>query len=88
MKLCPQCSNSPWPFGMALFITAIIAFLTWLMLSFAGASPTEDAIGTALVFVAVGATLVHYVLGCMRRHCRHGPGKADHDHDHQRGAAG
>jgi hypothetical protein len=90
MKLCPQCSNSPWPFGMALFIAAIIAFLTWLMLGFAGANPMEEAIGTALVFVAVGATLVHYVLGCMRRHCRHDPGKADHDHqhDHQRGAAG
>jgi sterol desaturase/sphingolipid hydroxylase (fatty acid hydroxylase superfamily) len=65
---------------MVLFIDAVIAFLTWLMLGFAGADPLEAAIGTALVFVAVGATLVHYVLGCMRRHCRHDPEKAHHPH--------
>ena len=82
MKFCPQCTNSPWPFAMVLFIAAIIAFLTWLMLGFAGADPTEAAIGTALVFIAVGATLVHYVLGCMRRHCRHDPSGTDrHHHD-------
>jgi len=80
MKLCPQCSRSPWPFVMVLFIDTVIAFLTWLMLGFAGADPLEAAIGTALVFVAVGATLVHYVLGCMRRHCRHDPEKARHHH--------
>jgi len=65
---------------MVFFIDAVIAFLTWLMLGFAGADPLEAAIGTALVFVAVGATLVHYVLGCMRRHCRHDPEKAHHHH--------
>jgi sterol desaturase/sphingolipid hydroxylase (fatty acid hydroxylase superfamily) len=68
---------------MVLFIDTVIAFLTWLMLGFAGADPMEAAIGAALVFVAVGATLVHYVLGCMRRHCRHDPEKA-HQHHHPR----
>ena len=80
MKFCPQCTNSPWPFAMALFIAAIIAFLTWLMLGFAGANPTEGGIGAALVYIAVSATLVHYVLGCMRRHCRHKPADTDHHH--------
>jgi hypothetical protein len=88
MKICPQCGNSPWPFAMVLFIAAIIAFLTWLMLSFAGADALEAAIGTAVAFVAVGATLVHYVLGCMRRHCRHGPGAANPDHHHHGGTPG
>jgi len=23
-------------------------------------------------FLAVGATLLHYVISCMKRHCRHG----------------
>ena len=80
MKLCPQCTNSSWPFAMALFIATIIAFLTWLVLGFAGANPTESAIGTALAFIAVSATLVHYVLGCMRRHCRHDSAGTEHHH--------
>jgi ABC-type nickel/cobalt efflux system permease component RcnA len=67
---------------MALFIATVIASLTRLMLGFTGAEPIEGAIGTALVFVAVGATLVHYVRACMRRHCRHNPGNGDHHHRH------
>ena len=71
MKLCPECTSSPWPFAVVLFISSVVAFLTWLMVGFAGADPTETAVGTALAFFAVSGTLLHYVLGCIKRHCRH-----------------
>ena len=71
MKLCTQCDGSPWPFVMVLFITSVLAFVTWIMLSFAGADPIPALVGTALAFVAVGATMLHYVLACMKRHCPH-----------------
>ena len=83
MKLCPTCNTSPWPFAVVLFISAVIAFLTWLMLGFAGADLVQSIAGTALAFVAVGATMLHYVLACMKRHCRHAPGRpAPHRHHH------
>jgi apolipoprotein N-acyltransferase len=78
MKLCQECRKTPWPFAFALFISSFTAFLTWLMLSFSGFNDTEQLIGSSMVFVAAAATLFHYVLSCMRRHCRHG----GHHHHH------
>jgi hypothetical protein len=53
---------------MAAFISA---FLTWLMLSLSGLVGVGRLLASAAVFVAVASTLTHYVLGCMKRHCRH-----------------
>jgi len=72
MKLCSECSKSPLPFVMALFVASVSAFLTWLTLTYSQFSDVERAVGSILVFVAVGATIMHYMLRCMRRHCRHG----------------
>lgn len=86
MNICPQCDNSPWPFVMVVFISAVVAFLTWLMFSFAGANTAQSTVGALLAFLAVGATLAHYVLACMKRHCRHdGRHVSGHEHAHHRG---
>ncbi|MBK1719545.1 hypothetical protein [Thiocystis violacea] len=72
MSLCPKCGRSPWPFVMILAITAVIAFLTWLILGLSMVEPVQR-LGVALVvFLGVGGTLLHYVVGCLKRHCRHG----------------
>jgi CDP-diglyceride synthetase len=72
MKLCPECSNSPWPFVMVAFMSAFVAFLTWLTLSLSELGMTERLVGSGAVFVAVASTLAHYVVSCLKRHCRHG----------------
>jgi len=82
MKLCPQCDNSPWPFVMVVFISGVITFLTWLTLGFAGANTVQAAIGALLAFLAVGTTLVHYILACMKRHCRHDRRRTTSGHEH------
>ncbi len=71
MKICPQCT-SVWPFALVLFMSTLVAFVTWLVISFAGADPLQSAIATLLAFVAVGGTMLHYVIACMQRHCHHG----------------
>ena len=72
MKLCPKCVKSPLPFFMVFFIAGIGAYLTWLTLTYSQAAMTERIVGTVIVFAAVGGTVLHYVLSCMKRHCRHG----------------
>ncbi|MEA3276106.1 MAG: hypothetical protein U9Q81_12605 [Pseudomonadota bacterium] len=76
MKFCSECGKSLWPFVVVFFVAGFSAFLTWLTLSYSQVGMTERIAGSAVVFVAVGATLAHYVVSCMRRHCRHekGPG--------------
>lgn len=71
MKLCPKCDHSPLPFLMAFVIATVSAFVTWLTLGLSGLALVPRAGITALAFTVVGATLVHYVLNCLRRHCRH-----------------
>ncbi|NCA71152.1 MAG: hypothetical protein EOM91_13815 [Sphingobacteriia bacterium] len=75
MKLCPKCSRSPYPFFMVFMIASVLAFTTWLMLGLSRFDVIPRAALTAVVFIAVGVTLLHYVIGCLRRHCRH-----DHTH--------
>lgn len=72
MKLCPKCSQSRWPFVVALGMAAFIAAMTWLMLGLAAMDAWQRALIAVTVFLGVGITLVHYVLSCLRRHCRHG----------------
>jgi hypothetical protein len=69
---------------MVAFISGMIAFVTWLVLGFAQSAPLTQMVGTASVFVAVGSTLVHYVLSCMRRHCA----QLGHQHHHRQPRAG
>jgi hypothetical protein len=78
MKLCSNCRRTPWPFLFALFIASVTTFLTWLTLSFSQVDATQRIVGAAVMFLAAGATLVHYVLNCMRRHCHHGHHHARH----------
>jgi hypothetical protein len=63
---------------MVFFLASISAFMTWLTLSYSQFGHIERLAGTAVVFLAVGGTLTHYVLSCIKRHCRH---------DHRRQAA-
>lgn len=75
MRLCKTCFSSPWPFVLMTGIAIMAGFLTWLTVGLSQPEP-ELRIGVSVVaFVAVEVTLVHYVIACMRRHCRHHRGK-------------
>ena len=71
MRLCPKCSRSLWPFVMVLAIASVTAFLTWLTLGLSLSDPLPRLGAAGLAFLTVGGTLLHYVLSCLRRHCRH-----------------
>ncbi|MFD2111820.1 hypothetical protein [Thiorhodococcus fuscus] len=71
MNLCPKCSHSPWPFVMIFAITSVIGFLTWLVLGLSPLDPLARVAIAVVVFLVVGGTLLHYVVSCLRRHCRH-----------------
>ncbi len=71
MKLCQHCSKTIWPFLFAFFIAGVAATLTWLILSYSSFDATLRALFAAGVFVLAAGTLVHYMLACMRRYCRH-----------------
>jgi len=80
MKLCPKCGTSPLPFMMVFVIASLSAFATWLTLTYSQAELIVRLGGSIIAFIAVGATLLHYVLTCMKRHCRHqkSPAKTHH----------
>jgi hypothetical protein len=71
MRLCPQCTASPLPFVMIALIAAVIGFMTWLTLGLSDWGDGPRLAATVGACVAVAATLFHYVISCMRRHCRH-----------------
>jgi hypothetical protein len=74
MKLCKTCFSSPWPFVLMTVIAAVTGFVTWLTLGLSQPEPALRIAMSAGAFLAVEATLVHYVISCMRRHCRrHAP---------------
>lgn len=79
MKLCPKCSRSPLPFVMVLMIASVLAFITWLILGLSQIEPITRIAAGAAVFLAVGGTLLHYIISCLKRHCRH-----DLEHQHPR----
>jgi hypothetical protein len=56
---------------MALFVASVCTYITWLTLTYSQFGTIERLAGSLLVFLIVGGTLVHYVLSCVRRHCRH-----------------
>jgi len=72
MKFCRKCNSSALPFFVVFFVAGISADLTWLTLTYSEVGKTELIAGSVGVFLAVGATLLHYVISCMKRHCRHG----------------
>lgn len=71
MKLCTKCRKNVWPYGMVILVAGVAGYLTWLTLVLSDVGITERAIASGGVFLAVGGTLVHYVIACMRRHCHH-----------------
>jgi hypothetical protein len=71
MKLCQKCSRSPLPFVMVLLISSVLAFITWLVLGLSQVEPATRLATGVVVFLAVGGTLLHYVVSCLKRHCRH-----------------
>ncbi len=71
MKLCRQCHSLVLPFFVVFFVAGVSAYLTWLTPSYSEVGTTELIAGSVGVFLAVAATLLHYV-SCMKRHCRHG----------------
>ncbi|MBK1618156.1 hypothetical protein CKO42_06795 [Lamprobacter modestohalophilus] len=86
MKLCKTCFSSVWPFVLMTVIAGITGFVTWLTLGLSQPEPeTRIAVGL-IVFVAVEATLIHYVVSCMRRHCRHHVPKMGRGHHLSPGA--
>jgi len=82
MKLCPKCGSLRWPFVVVLFVASVSAFLTWLTLSYSELGKVQLVAGSSAVFLGVSATLLHYVISCMKRHCRHG-----NPSEHQQGPA-
>jgi hypothetical protein len=74
MRFCPKCGKSPLPLFMALFIAGVSAYMTWLTLTYSQAGTNVRILGTVVVFVAVGGTVMHYMISCLRRHCRHRDG--------------
>jgi len=71
MKLCPRCNHSPWPFVLIIIIASVTGFITWLTLGLSVEESAPRITAGAVAGLAVGATLLHYVLGCLKRHCRH-----------------
>ena len=71
MKFCTECNSSPLPFALALLIASIAGFLTWLTLGLSTYEPLWRIGGSVAAFLAVGGTLLHYVMSCIKRHCQH-----------------
>jgi hypothetical protein len=57
---------------MVLLIASVTSFVTWVTLGLSIDETAPRALASAGVFLAVGGTLLHYVLACLKRHCRHG----------------
>ncbi len=81
MNICPKCNGSPWPFVLVLAIASVAGFSTWLTLGLSVPEMPIRVAAGALAFLIVGATLLHYVLSCLKRHCHHGKGPAQRPRD-------
>lgn len=80
MKLCSRCSQTFLPFFVVFFVASISAYLTWLTLSYSEFGTLELVVGSGFMFIAVGGTLLHYVISCLKRHCNHGSRHQHHGH--------
>lgn len=72
MKLCSKCARSFWPFFMVFSIAGVTAFETWVILGLSMDEVLPRAAAAAVVFLAMGGTMLHYVIACLKRHCHHG----------------
>lgn len=68
---CTRCCQERWPYALVVVLAGIVAYLTWLVLEFTDSDKTVQIVGSISAFIAVGATLLHYVITCLKRHCRH-----------------
>jgi hypothetical protein len=67
---------------IAAFLAVFAAFLTWLTLGYSEFDATEQIIGAIGMFLVAGATLSHYMMTCMERHCHHHEHHAKHRQAH------
>lgn len=89
MRICKQSWYVIWPYLIAVFIAGFAAFLTWLTLGYSEFDETERIIGAIGMFLIVGATLSHYMMSCMERHCynsykHHAPNDSHVAHHHSK----
>jgi len=49
------------------FFASVIAFLTWITMTVAGAKPDVTELTTILVFLATGSIAAFYIIRCMSR---------------------
>jgi CDP-diglyceride synthetase len=82
MKLCPECRRLWWPFVVVVFISSVVAFLTWLILSLSSLEVAIRLVLSGAVFVGVAGALAYYVVSCMKRHCHHGTAPLHHQPTH------
>lgn len=71
MKFCSRCHKTLWPFLFAVFIAGVAAFLTWLTLVYSQFNTTTSMVLSGVMFVGASVILIHYMLSCIKRHCRH-----------------
>jgi hypothetical protein len=57
---------------MVFAIASVTSFVTWITLGLSVDEPMPRAMASGGVFLAVGGTMLHYVMTCLKRHCRHG----------------
>lgn len=67
MSLCRRFSNRFIPYLLVPFLAGIIAFLSWITLSVAGASPAVVELTTLLVFLGLGGLMIIYIAHCQKR---------------------
>ena len=76
-SLCGSCRRRYWPYVTGLFVSGIVAFLTWLTLDAAGLQGLSNERWTVALFFCMLACTWSYTYTCVRRHCRaHSPSRA------------
>lgn len=67
MSLCSRFTNKYVPYLLVPFFAGIIAFLTWITLSVAGAAAPVVELSSILVFLAIGGLMSVYLVRCQSR---------------------